>query len=384
MGAAHASASYPVALHQETPGTDPTITALQKEQLRQQVEQLDHTWENWLWANAAPVLSAVLSTLILVGGGLIGFLRWRGDLRLDREKRSEERFQAVIRDLSHADPSTKVGAAIMLRTFLQPGYAPFARQVFDLVAAHLRLTRPAEIRRSEALQLFSQALTTTLRDAFPQAFAQIPHQHSPVPAHLLDASGIHLEQANLAGADLTQAWMPGSFFSEANLESVTWSLANLERANLTRAHLQRATLIQTNLRQADLTGANCERAELGEAILDGALLIRATFTKANLAQASLIGANLTEAHMEKTDLTGALLDGAHLVKAHLANARLSKASFIGTDFLGADLSEADLTEATFTSANPATARALMGTKMQGVIGLTQEQRDACTAKGALW
>lgn len=84
---------------QTTPTVDTTVTALQKEQLTQQIAQQQHTLGNWLWSNAA----ALLSTLVIVGGALFGWWRWSKDRQdaqdkelkdrqSEREKRAEERF----------------------------------------------------------------------------------------------------------------------------------------------------------------------------------------------------------------------------------------------------------------------------------------------------
>jgi hypothetical protein len=43
---------------QTTPTEDATVTALNKDQLTQQISQQQHTWSNWLWSNAAAILSA--------------------------------------------------------------------------------------------------------------------------------------------------------------------------------------------------------------------------------------------------------------------------------------------------------------------------------------
>ena len=78
------------------------------------------------------IISILLSTIIIVGGAFIGFFRWRKDLGIEQEKRLEERFQSVIDDLSNQDITTKIGAAVMLRTFLRPGYEQFYSQVFEV------------------------------------------------------------------------------------------------------------------------------------------------------------------------------------------------------------------------------------------------------------
>lgn len=57
---------------QATPTVDTTMAALQKEQLTQQIAGQQHTWDNWIWSNAAAILSSFLSTLVIVIGALVG------------------------------------------------------------------------------------------------------------------------------------------------------------------------------------------------------------------------------------------------------------------------------------------------------------------------
>jgi hypothetical protein len=75
---------------QATPTEDATVTALNKEKLAQEVQQLEKQNEpdflGWLRANAA----VLLSTLVVVIGGLIGLFRWLGDRRDEQEKRRED------------------------------------------------------------------------------------------------------------------------------------------------------------------------------------------------------------------------------------------------------------------------------------------------------
>src|SRR6266516_7977521 len=135
---------------QATPTVDATVVALNKEKLAQEVQQLKNQnatdLSGWIRMNAA----ILLSTLVVVIGGLIGLFRWLGD-RLDeyekrredqrneQEKRAEERFQAAVTGLGDEKKGAKIGAAILLRTFLRPGYEEFYTQTFDLAVAHLRL-----------------------------------------------------------------------------------------------------------------------------------------------------------------------------------------------------------------------------------------------------
>src|SRR6266480_7764639 len=173
---------------QATPTVDATVAALNKEKLAQEVQQLKNQNEpdffGWLRTNA----SILLSTLVVVIGGLIGLFRWLGDRRdeqekrredqrseqekraeeqkrwlddrkaererrdeeqqrwlkdqeAEREKRAEERFQSAVTGLGSEREEARIGAAILLRTFLRKGYEQFYIQTFDLAVAYLRLPR---------------------------------------------------------------------------------------------------------------------------------------------------------------------------------------------------------------------------------------------------
>lgn len=81
---------------QATPTEDATVTALNKEKLAQEVQQVKiqnaPDLSSWLRTNAV----ILLSTLVVVIGGLIGLFRWFGDRRSEREKQAEVCFQAAL------------------------------------------------------------------------------------------------------------------------------------------------------------------------------------------------------------------------------------------------------------------------------------------------
>lgn len=82
-----------------TPTVDATVTALSKEQLAQQVADQQHTWDNWIWSNAATIISSFLSTLVIIVGVLIGFRQW-GVSRADTQnKELEDRRTAQDKEL---------------------------------------------------------------------------------------------------------------------------------------------------------------------------------------------------------------------------------------------------------------------------------------------
>jgi uncharacterized protein YjbI with pentapeptide repeats len=342
---------------QATPTEDATVTALNKEKLAQEVQQLKNqnepTFFDWLRGN--------VSILLLGLGALAGFLRWLADRRdaqgkeladrkaererrdeeqqrwlknqeAEREKRAEERFQSAVTGLGDERESAKIGAAILLRTFLHPGYEQFYIQTFDLAVAHLCPTRtshpPEDPKTSLPLTILRQALIVAFKEAFPLVRSQ--NTGSP---QSLDASYIQLDNAYLVRADLKQVWMPQASCREANL-----SEADLSRANLGRAKLNGANLSGAKLKQANLAVANLNRTDLAWA----------DFTWAELSGANLSGANLNEA-----ELNGAYLDGVELSGAYLSGANIEYAL---------SLKDANLRE---------------------VKGPTKKQLEACKAKGAI-
>jgi uncharacterized protein YjbI with pentapeptide repeats len=322
---------------QVTPTEDATVTALNKEKLAQEVQQLKSQNEpdpfGWLRTNAA----TFLSTLIIVIGGLIGLFRWFGDRRDEREKRAEERFQSVVTGLGDEKEGAKIGAAILLRTFLRSGYEQFYSQTFDLAVAHLRLPRtphlPEDPNAAQPLTTLSRALIVVFKEAFPLARNQNKgHLQS------LDASTIRLDDAFLSEADLDQVWMPKAF---------------LRNAELWKTHLNGAYLSEADLRGANLRGANLHGANLRGADLRGADLNRADLSGANLR-----GANLIEVNLNEANLGGAYLSGDLFYKA--------------TDLSFAVLSRANLAGAI-----------LKDTNLYRVKGLTDEQLEYCKARGAL-
>jgi hypothetical protein len=236
---------------QTTPTEDETVTALNKEKLTQEVQQLKSQNEpdlfSWLRTNAA----ILISTLVVVIGGLIGLFRWFGDRRSEREKRAEERFQSAVIGLGDEKEGARIGAAILLRTFLRPGYEEFYIQTFDLAVANLRLPRtpdaPEDPDTPLPLTTLSQALIVVFKEAFPLSRSQNKGGRSS-----LDASGIQLDNAFLHKADLVGIFMPQSC---------------LRGANLNRANLTNAILENSDLRGAYLGGANLHGAYLGGANL---------------------------------------------------------------------------------------------------------------------
>jgi uncharacterized protein YjbI with pentapeptide repeats len=337
-----------------TPTEDATVTALNKEKLAQEVKQLKEQNEPdllvWLRMNA----SVLLSTLVVVIGALIGLGRWLGDRRdehekrredqhSEQEKRAEERFLSTVTGLGDEKEGSRIGAAILLRTFLRPGYEQFYTQTFDLAVANLRLprtpNRPEDSNTPLPLNTLSQALIVVFKEAFPLARSQ--GQRSP---ESLDATGIQLDNAYLRGADLKQVWMP-----QASLRDVDLSEADLSGAKLSEADLSRSKLNKINL-----SGAKLNEAKLNGADLDGAKL-----SEADLNRSYFNGAKLSGADLSKADLRGAKLNKADLSWANLSRAYLSRA----------DLEDANLSEADLSGVD------LRGVNLRGVVGLTRGQQE---------
>lgn len=334
---------------QAMPTEDATVTALNKEKLAQEVQQLKNQNEpdpfGWLRTN----VSIFLSTLIVVIGGLFGFWRWRVDRQdaqarelkdrrdaqdkeledrkverekraeeqnrwledrqaererrdeeqqhwlkdqeAEREKRAEERFQSVVEGLGSTSTATQVGAAIMLRTFLRPGYEQFYSQVFDLAVAYLRLRSVGP--EPEPADSLNQALIRVFRESFPLARDEWikKRKEEPFDPQSLDALGIQLDSAYLARSDLRSARMPEAY---------------LRRANLVEANLSGAKLRDTNLSGADLQRAN----------LSGADLRRANLSEAGLKDAKLYGVRgLTKEQLETCKAKGAMIDEDSMVSS---------------------------------------------------------------------
>jgi hypothetical protein len=239
---------------QATPTVDATVTALSKEQLTLQVKQLQNQLQNqtnWVFSSSNALIAAVTAIII----PFFGIYQWAGnrrdarqkeiaaqdkelaDRKDEREKRAEERFQAAVTGLGDEKEGARIGVAILLRTFLRPGYEEFYTQTFDLAVANLRLPRtphpPEDPDAALPITTLSQALIVAIKEAFPLARSQ--SKGSP---QSLDASRIQLDNAFLNGVDLKQVWMRQASLRKVKLRGANLSGASLMETNLSGAKLQ--------------------------------------------------------------------------------------------------------------------------------------------------
>ena len=305
--------SSPTAGVQGTPTVDPTLTALNKEQLAQQIKQLqfqnEHDFGAWVWNSGATVITTLITVIGAIIIALGGIYQWVGNLKDARAKQAEDSFQKVVEWLGSDKEQTRIEAAILLRTFLEPnrrGYERFYRQIFELSVANLRPqhsdtgTRKSQHSPGQAVnQRLSQthqadshalqqnkvprslnyALATVFRDSFPLARDlwkkenQVKDFIRPEMLYrVLDATYVNLDEAYLYKADFGQIWMPDASLRNAFLQEAILGGAYLDTISLVNANLSGADLRNADLTNADLTNADLTNADLSEATLSGAIL----------------------------------------------------------------------------------------------------------------
>jgi uncharacterized protein YjbI with pentapeptide repeats len=331
---------------------DTTVAALNKEKLALQVKQLPNQ-NSWLVNNSTALIAAFAAIVV----ALFGIYQWAVNRRDERRKeveaqdkdlkaQAEERFKTAVTALGDEKEGTRVGGAILLRSFLNKKdmaiYDRYYAQIFDLAVAYLRLSSMSQLSEDQdrlppppsgplaplLLTPLRQALIVVFQEAFPLSRNRLGQIKSALEARSLDASYIRLDGAYLARVDLQYVWMRDASFIGANLHF-------------------------TNLQGSDLIRANFHKADL-----EGAYLSNASLRRANLSETILMGV-----HLNGADLYGADLSEAKLYGADLSEAKL---------LYGADLSEA----------NPR-GTILKGTDLRGVKGMTKELLKACKAKGAI-
>jgi uncharacterized protein YjbI with pentapeptide repeats len=393
---------------QATPTEDATVTTLNKEQLTLQVKQLQNQ-NNWL-ANNSTAFIAAFTTLVVTLFGISQWAvnrrderrkeitvqnkeledrqaererreeeqkrwledrqaererraeeqqRWLKDQEAEREKRVEERFQSAVTGLGDEKEGARIGAAILLRTFLRPGYERFYTQIFQLVAANLRLPRtpnpPEDPAAPLPLTALSQALMTAFMEAFPLAREQ---EQKNVETKLAD-NEYKVRSTHPAPVAI----------SSKEIHSLNAINILLDNGFLWYADLKQVWMAQASLRKTDLTGADLSEANL----------YAANLSEAYLWETNLSGANLWQANLCKADLRGTNLSGANLLEANLSGANLYRRVKLS----GVVLSKANLSGAELSGTNLEEARSLEQTDLRGVKGLTKEQLEACKAQGAI-
>jgi uncharacterized protein YjbI with pentapeptide repeats len=180
-------------------------------------------------------------------------------------------------------------------------------------------------------------------------------------ATYMQAPGIDLSGAILAGAQLQHANLSGAVLTGANLSGAVLDGANLSGAVLTGANLTGAILDGTDLSGAKLEGATLS-TDLTKAIFNTHPIISTdpnhltSFKKATVNLSKMLGLNWTKLAMDLT--------GATIVDVNLTNLQASGVTALGIDLSGKTLADAVFTNATLTGAN-LTHAVLNGTDLSG-------------------
>lgn len=339
--------------------------ASEQEKLQQEAAALRHDGWNLLWSivSSAPALAALIAAVV-------SFRQWANSRKDEQVKRSEERFQALATQLSSDSELGRASAAVGLRTYLERRYAEFHTQVFDLAVAGLRAS--AGGRGTPALVSLFMAACPMAREQqrgveegrrkgrVPRASEQnqgadAEAQLDP-PRILLDASGIGLIGANLAGADFSQVSLQDAKCRRAILQGGTVRSASLDNADFRTANLAQVTCANTGM-----SGARLDDAVLSGMSLEEVQLIDATLCSADLSQTTW-----TQVFAGGTDFTNAKLDGATLKAVDFNPVELPGGPRPGR------------------RANPEAAASMRGTLLQDVVGLTHDQLARCSELGAVW
>src|SRR5450755_1416884 len=287
---------------QATPTEDATVTALNKEKLAQEIDQLKNQ-NYWSWTTIGPILVGFAGLL----AALYSFItwirnrqdeqkkrgeeqqRWLKDHEAEREKRAEERFQKVVTDLGSERKEARIAAATILFTFLQPGYEQFYRQIFDLSVTYLQSFRdnttsfdstPLDSLRQALVNLFKQSFLRVRgewREQKPKALESDLSDHDRLGGMSMQLDHAYLVKADLRGvwmreASLRKAHLFGTKFTGAHLKGVDFTDAYLEKALLTKTYCSRANFTRAKLIEVDFTEADLSKADFTEATLTGANL----------------------------------------------------------------------------------------------------------------
>jgi uncharacterized protein YjbI with pentapeptide repeats len=325
---------------------------------------------NFLYNNATVIVAIVL--------GFVGFIRYVREQHDAVQKRAEERFEQIVKSLGSQYEQERISAAVLLSTFLSPGYKRFYTQVFNLAAGHLRMNSFKQDKTysnnwdatTSVLQgPLTQTLATVLLESYTLAREALfdRHKDDAVLGRHRDEADIYARRQELVGQSLNAAGV--------QLDLSYLRGADLNYAWLRQASLQKATLSGAQLFSANLENTNMEGADLTSVDLRWAILIKANFTGANLEGALL---SYTRA------------DNAIFKDACLVNITINEGTAIGADFTAADLTNATFIGVKFAppeetpllEANPEAAKKLTGARFKNVTGLTKSQIDSCREKGA--
>lgn len=382
---------------QATPTVDATMTTLEKERLEQQIDQSQQDWQNGLWNIESGLGSTILPTIGVILTVLYGIQRWRGEQSTDRVKRDEARLQSAIQDLGTSESGKRIGGAVMLRTFLLPGYEKYGYekyhlQIFDLAVANLRLLRKsASGNNSDKFgppEPVNQALAVLFKDAFPAArryciTEELKKQPGAKPESAFTKEAFRgLQYAKNEAKRLSPQEL--ALFKPLLLDATFVQLDQtyLISADLEMAYLRSASLTGTNLEGAKLKGADLEDADL-----EGANLRDASFDVENLIKAkSLTKVNLSGQNLEGKDFTNYKgLNQIQLEKANLRNAQFTNCNLTGANLKGADLERtnfdgADLTDANLTDASNYDKATWNGTIITDIQGLSKVESDFLVEK----
>ena len=107
-------------------------------------------------------------------------------------------------------------------------------------------------------------------------------------------------------------------------------------------------------------------------------------SEALLEKADLSSADLRGAILSRIDLSKVTLKGADLTEVDLSKISLKESDLTEVDLSNVDLTKADLGSANLSGANLEGALSLKNADLRGVKGLTEDQKVACRAKGAIF
>jgi hypothetical protein len=155
---------------QATPTVDATLTALNKDKLIWDINKdksgiaKDQSDRFWAWTSSGVIIVGIAGVIF----SLFQFYRAQLDKRVEREKKDEEEFHTLIRDLGSDKIVVKIDATITLRKFLRPGYEQFYQQIFDWMVINLR-QQNIKGQPSEPTEDFREELITTFKTSYPRA-----------------------------------------------------------------------------------------------------------------------------------------------------------------------------------------------------------------------